>query len=211
MVWALLFNSGPVELLLVSEIFVKLQLYINAASGRVQLPPEILPKVASVTGSFYSILEDSLLSCLRKKDIAAWEVVAEIYLRIGKCPVVTSVFTEEVYKEELDKIAQSVKVKAGKEESGNVVFSRVLSLLRGVRELWFHKLIAKCDIRNVFVEGVLGPTFAKIVHELAFIFSPALPDQFHNVLLFWSQRRMLSHSFRTLQLVVILFVKFRQC
>lgn len=190
---------------------MKLQLYINAASGRVQLPPEILPKVASVTGSFYSILEDSLLSCLRKKDIASWEVVAEIYLRIGKSPVVTSVFTEEVYKEELDKIVQSVKAKAGKEESGKVMFSRVLSLLRGVRELWFQTLIAKCDIRNVFVEGVLGPTFAKIVHELAFIFSPALPDQFHNVLLVWSQRSMLNHSFRTLQPVVSLFVKFRQC
>lgn len=174
-------HRAPIDLLLASEIFERLQLYINAASGRIEPPLEVLAKVASVTGTFYSALEDALLSCLKKRDTACWEILAEGYSRIGKSSVITSIFAEEVFKGELDQVVLSLRTRPGKEESGEMIFSRFLSLIQEVRATWFQRLIDTCELRNVFVDSILGRTFAKIVQELSFIFSPALPDQFHDV------------------------------
>ena len=131
-----------------------------------------------LTGEFFSQLEDLVSTCIRQKETKLWQVILKIYARLGKFNMVTNVFLEEFYRNALKEITGRINKANCSTETVSSLFNSLLNLISTVKKEYFYE-IAGYDV--IFVEVILGHTFATLVKDVQLIFSPALPDVFRTV------------------------------
>jgi hypothetical protein len=174
----------PLDLEIAAEIFTRLRYSVNAASGKLELPEEFVQQYATITAKFYSVLEDSLLMCLCKSDEMLWYTIASTYIRIGKTQSIIDSFTNEFWKARLEKVVSKGKYEEMKrrfaEKAVEMTFKDLLQTIREIYTFWFKKLSSDFQNQHLFIECVLGPTFAQLTKALSVIISPALPDIFQS-------------------------------
>lgn len=94
----------PLDLEIAAELFLKISWTVNGVSGKVVLDETLIQRQAIVSAKFYSVLEDTLLACLRKNDEEGWHGLTEIYLKIRKSQTVVDTFVNEYLRPKLRKV-----------------------------------------------------------------------------------------------------------
>ena len=99
---------GSADLELATEFYVKINNLMNASSGKISFPSNLMDHFVNLSGRFFSQLDDALLVCLRKnssdEEDDTWPTLTRIYARIGKLQSLINVFRSEVTSKELDKV-----------------------------------------------------------------------------------------------------------
>lgn len=91
-----------------TEIFLKLQFLVNAASGKITIAEQVMSRWAQLTAKFYSVLEESLLFCLQNNDWESWETIASIHMRISKTKALINPFISKILMNKLGKVRREL-------------------------------------------------------------------------------------------------------